>query len=180
MSVQDKISWKAKWTINKFKDQRGEIGRQLKAGAKIEDVKEKFPEAFIAKETIEGNVALNEGLQALIELAGGISTPNKWDNTNAYLGVGDSSTAPVATQTGLLAAVNKFWEPLDATYPQRTGQVCEWRATFEDGDAEFAWEEYTVVNASDDTGDNLNRCIASKGTKASGEAWTLALQITFS
>lgn len=178
--LKDKISWKAEWRIDKFKDPTGKIGKLLKAGAKIEEVIKRFPGCFIGTEKILGNVALNEGLQALIELAAGISTPTKWDNTNAYLGVGDSSTAPSASQTSLQAAVNKFWEPMDATYPQRTGQVCDWRATFEDGDAEFAWEEYTVVNASDDTGDNLNRCTASKGTKASGEAWTLSLQITFS
>jgi hypothetical protein len=69
---------------------------------------------------------------------------------------------------------------MDATYPQRTNQMCDWLATFGSADANYAWEEYTVVNAADDTGKNLNRKIASKGTKTSGETWTLSLQITFS
>jgi hypothetical protein len=69
---------------------------------------------------------------------------------------------------------------MDTNYPARTGQTAEWRATFGSGDANYAWEEYTVVNASSDSGKNLNRKTASKGTKSSGETWTLSLQITFS
>jgi hypothetical protein len=69
---------------------------------------------------------------------------------------------------------------MDATYPQRSNQTAEWRATFGSSDANYAWEEYTVVNAASDTGKNLNRKTASKGTKASGESWVLSLQITFS
>jgi hypothetical protein len=69
---------------------------------------------------------------------------------------------------------------MDATYPQRSNQTAEWRATFGSSDANYAWEEYTVVNAASDTGKNLNRKCSSKGTKASGETWTLSLQITFS
>jgi hypothetical protein len=80
----------------------------------------------------------------------------------------------------LQAASNKTFKAMDATYPQRSGQTAEWRATFGSSEANYAWEEYTVVNASDDSGVNLNRKIASKGTKSSGETWVLSLQITFS
>jgi hypothetical protein len=94
--------------------------------------------------------------------------------------VGDSNAAESATQTGLQAATNKTYKAMDATYPQRSNQTAEWRATFGSAEANYAWEEYTVVNAASDTGKNLNRKISSKGTKASGETWTLSLQITFS
>jgi hypothetical protein len=102
------------------------------------------------------------------------------DNSNARLGVGDSNTAEAASQTGLQAATNKTFKAMDSGYPQRSGQTAEWRATFGSSDANYAWEEYTVVNAADDAGVNLNRKVSSKGTKASGETWTLSLQITFS
>ena len=123
---------------------------------------------------------MNEGLQELIDVICGLGTPTKWDNANARLGVGDSNAAESATQTGLQAATNKTYKAMDATYPQRSNQTAEWRATFGSSEANYAWEEYTVVNASSDTGKNLNRKISSKGTKASGETWTLSLQITFS
>jgi hypothetical protein len=176
----DRVSWKARWRIDKFRDPTGEVAKMLRMGASMIAVMRQFPEAFIAAEEFESNVALNEGLQALIGLIAGIGSETAWNNANAYLGVGDSNAAENATQTGLQAATNKLWKAMDATYPQRTNQMCDWRATFGSSDANYAWEEYTVVNASSDTGKNLNRKISSKGTKASGETWTLSLQITFS
>jgi hypothetical protein len=178
--ASDKVSWKAKWRIDKFKDQTGKIARVLQAGMPMAEAINIYGQAFVCTEEIEANVALNEGLQEMIDIICGIGTPTKWDTSNAYLGVGDSNTAENASQTGLQAASNKTFKAMDATYPQRSGQTAEWRATFGSSEANYAWEEYTVVNASDDSGVNLNRKIASKGTKSSGETWVLSLQITFS
>lgn len=178
--TMDKISWKAKWRIDKFKDPEGEIANALQAGMSMANAVRLYAEAFICTEEFEANIALNEGLQVLIGLIAGIGSETAWNNANAYLGVGDSNAAENATQTGLQAATNKLWKAMDATYPQRTNQMCDWRATFGSADANYAWEEYTVVNASSDTGKNLNRKCSSKGTKASGESWVLSLQITFS
>jgi hypothetical protein len=56
----------------------------------------------------------------------------------------------------------------------------EFRSTWGTSDGNFAWEEYSASNASGgDTGININRKISSKGTKASGETWTLSLKICF-
>ena len=162
MKVKESLGWKSKWTIEKFKDD--------KAYTKGKPY---------AVESFEGNIGLQEGRQELIDLICGIGSPTKWDNTNARLGVGDSSTAENETQDGLQAATNKFWKGMLATYPQKTDQTAEWKAEFVSGEANFAWEEFTVVNASDDAGKNLNRKVVSKGTKSSGETWTLSLKITF-
>src|SRR3990170_3278902 len=176
----DKIGWKAHWRIDKFKDPTGEIAKNMQAGMRISEAARLHAQTFICTEEYESNIALNEGLQELIDVICGLGTPTKWDNTNARLGVGDSNAAEVATQTGLQAATNKTYKAMDTSYPARSNQTAEWRATFASGDANYAWEEYTVVNASNDTGKNLNRKISSKGTKASGETWTLSLQISFS
>jgi hypothetical protein len=178
-NINEKISWKAQWRISKFRDPDNMIATMLQQGAKIEDVVRQFPEAFLGEERFEGNIALNEGLQALIDLLAGLNTVTKWDNANARLGVGDSNAAESATQTGL-QGTNKTFKAMDTGYPTRTNQTCEWRATFGSTDANYSWQEFTVVNATDDTGKNLNRKVADKGTKASGETWTLDLQITFS
>jgi hypothetical protein len=139
-----------------------------------------YAKAFICTEVFEANIALNEGLQELIDIICGLGTPTKWDNANARLGVGDSNAAENASQTGLQAATNKTFKAMDTGYQLRSNQTAEWRATFGSAEANYAWEEYTVVNAASDTGKNLNRKISSKGTKSSGETWTLSLQITFS
>jgi hypothetical protein len=79
-----------------------------------------------------------------------------------------------------LLGASKTFKGMDAGYPQRSNQTLEWRATFGSAEGNHAWEEYTVVNAADDTGQNLNRKVESKGTKASGESWVLSLKITCS
>ena len=132
-----------------------------------------------AIETFEGNLLLNEGITLLLTLGmGGAGTA--WDNAAAYIGVGDSSTAAAAAQTGLQAAVNKAWEAMEATYPQVSSQSIIFRSIFEDGDGEFAWNEFSVGNSNDDSGENLNRKVEAKGTKTSGESWTITCTITLS
>lgn len=163
------LKHRAFWRIEKYKGNFHDVTEIIAAGAKP-----------YAVEEWEGNIALNEGLQELIDIICGLGAPTKWDNANARLGVGDSNVAPVATQTGLQAVTNKAWSGMATGYPVKSNQTAEWRAVFGDGVAQYAWEEYTVVNAADDSGKNLNRCIASKGTKAAQESWTLSLKITFS
>ncbi len=178
---REKIGWKAYWRIDKFHDSTGEIAEASTRGLSMTDLLRQYGSAHFATEEIDHNCALNEGLQGVIKLICGMtSPPTAWDAANARLGVGDSNTSAVSTQTGLQASTNKTFKAMDSTYPQRTNQTAEWRATFGTSDANYAWEEYTVVNAADDTGVNLNRVCSSKGTKASGETWTLSLQITFS
>ncbi len=176
----DKIGWKASWRIDKFKDPDARIAKDLHAGMPVQEAISLYAQAYVCSEKFEANLALNEGLQELIDVICGLGTPTKWDSSNARLGVGDSNVAENAAQTGLQAASNKTYKAMDATYPQRNGQTAEWRATFGGDDANYAWEEYTVVNAASDMGKNLNRKVTSKGTKSSGETWTLSLQITFS
>jgi hypothetical protein len=181
MKLTDRISWKAKWTFTKFKnDESGVISNLLKMGAPINIVKEAFPENLKSVEVVDFNLALNEGLGELIDIICGLGTPTLFDNTNAYIGVGDSSTSEAATQTGLQASTNKYYKAMDVSYPQRSNQTAEWRATFGSSDANFAWNEFTVANGNSDSAKNLNRKVASKGTKESGETWTVSLQILFS
>lgn len=176
----DRVCWKAQWQIDKFSDPDNKIADAMQAGLPLNEGLCLFRDAYMGKDGFESNIALNEGLQELVDIICGLGTPTRWDSSNARLGVGDNSTAESSSQTGLQASTNKTFKAMDATYPQRANQTAEWRATFGSSDANYAWEEYTVVNSADDTGKNLNRKTASKGTKASGETWILSLQITFS
>jgi hypothetical protein len=180
MEVKEKIGWKAEWRIDKFKDADNIVAEALQKGLSLEEAMIMAGKDYLGSEVFEGNVGLNEGLGELIDIICGLGTPTKWDNTNARLGVGDSNTAESATQTGLQATTNKAFKAMDTGYPQRSNQTAEWRSTFGSADANFSWQEFTVVNAADDSGKNLNRKVADKGTKASGETWTLSLKITFS
>jgi len=128
----------------------------------------------------EGNLLLNEGINEVWTIlcsAGG----TKFDSTNAYLGVGDSSAAESATQTGLQATTNKLYKGMMATFPTYgTSQKATWKASFGGTEANFAWNEFTVANGSSDTAKNLNRKVSAQGTKTSGQTWELTFEITLS
>ena len=179
MEMKDKIGWKSEWSIHRFRDPDDKIAEVLRKGVKIHDAIMYAGDRYIGADFWEDNVALNEGLQELIDIICGLGTPTKWDNSNARLGVGNSNTAADPSQMGLQGATKTF-KAMDATYPQRSNQTAEWRATFGSDEGNHAWEEFTVVNSADDTGKNLNRKVESKGTKSSGESWSLSLKITLS
>lgn len=100
-----------------------------------------------------------------------------FDNSNAYIGVGDSNAAFAAGQTDLQAATNKLRKAMDATYPSRATNVITFRSTFATGDANWAWEEWGVFNGSAG-GTMLNRKVESLGTKTSAQSWQMTVDIT--
>jgi hypothetical protein len=104
------------------------------------------------------------------------STP--FNNANSYIGVGDSSTAHAVGQTDLQAASNKLRKAMDATYPSGGSNVITFRSTFATGDANFAWNEWAVFNASS-SGTMLNRKVESLGTKTSAQTWQFTVTLTF-
>lgn len=105
---------------------------------------------------------------------GGVTLLN---NANAYLGVGDSSTAFAATQTDLQASSNKLRKAMDATYPTRSSGTLTFRSTFNTSEANFAWQEWGVFNAST-VGTMVGRKVESLGTKTSAQTWQLTSTIT--
>ena len=100
-----------------------------------------------------------------------------FNNANARIGVGDSSTAFAAGQTDLQAPANKLRKAMDATYPQRAANVLTFRATFGTAEANFAWNEWGVFNAAA-AGQMLNRKVESLGTKTSAQTWQLTVDLT--
>ena len=113
-------------------------------------------------------------LSASLTVGAGGTTFN---NANAYIGVGDSTTAFAATQTDLVAATNKLRKAMDATYPQVAANVMTFRSTFATGDANWAWQEWGVFNAAS-AGTMLNRKVESLGTKTSAQTWQLTVTVT--
>jgi len=126
-----------------------------------------------------GNVLLNEGINQLWTILCTASSGTKFDNTNAYLGVGDDATGEDPVQTGLIAVTNKLYVAMDGGFPTYgTSQQAAWRSTFTSAQANYDWREFTVANGSSNTATNLNRKVSSQGTKASGQQWQLTLTIT--
>jgi hypothetical protein len=143
---------------------------------------EPFTEIFNRlRHLFKGNLLLNEGINELWTILCTASSGTKFDNTNAYLGVGDDTTSESASQTGLQASTNKLYKAMDSGFPTSgTSQLATWRSTFGASDANFNWNEFTVANGNSDASVNLNRKVSNQGTKVSGQQWQLSLQITLS
>lgn len=145
-----------------------------------EAIRKTFHAAITPFEVVErdGNILVTAGIDELIDLLIG-GTAQEFDNSNAYIGVGDSSTAAAVGQTDLQAATNKLRKAMNGSYPAKTAPAVDFQSTFGSSEANFAWAEIATFNASS-SGTMLNRVVQSLGTKASGATWTLTETITFS
>lgn len=167
----DEVRWHARCVVEK---REGDwTGEDIAAGL--------APEPYEIIER-EGNLLMYAGASALWQRLIGTAI-TAFDNTNAHIGVGDSTTAAAATQTDLQAATNKLRKAMDATYPQHTNgsavgnATITFRATFGSAEANFAWGEWGIFNASS-TGVMLNRKVESLGTKSSGLTWALEVELS--
>lgn len=188
--VHDAVQWKARWLLRKFQavdifaagldPETAQEADILAAGVQPYEVIER-----------EGNLLMYGGASCLWQclIGNGTGTAGQtltfFNNGNAYIAVGDSSTAAAATQTDLQASTNKLRKAMDATFPSHTDGTgsgaasVQFKSTFATGDANWAWAEWGVFNGSSG-GRMLNRKVESLGTKTSAASWALTVTLTLS
>ncbi len=169
---QDAGKWHCKFVIEKFE---GDI----------------TPDA-VPYEVIEtDNLFMFGGVSCLWQalIGNGTATAGQaltfFNNTQAAIGVGDSTTAEAGTHTNLQAATNKLRKGMNATFPTHTDGTVSgaasivFQATFATAEANFAWQELGVFNSvTDATGRMLNRKVQSLGTKTSASSWQVSATLT--
>lgn len=130
-----------------------------------------------SRQYAKGNLFLNEGINELWKLVCAASGTTAYNNANAQLGVGNGTAAAAATQTDLQGA-SKLFKAMEATFPTSgTNQEAVFKSVFGSGEAEFAWEEWSVRNGA--TADkNLNRKVQAFGTKGASSTWTLTATLS--
>ncbi len=153
------------------------------------------------------NLFLQTGINALWQCAegnpGGANTSGSaaaaaavFNNAQARVAVGDSTTAAAATQTWLSAATNKYAQGMDSTYPVLSGgggtsttyTTSTFRITVASGNANYSWQEFCVDNGNGSNststtlsgGSSIDRVVSNQGTKASGQTWQPSLALTIS
>lgn len=182
MPAEDHL-WKAHvhWKIHKF----------------VGDFPQMTPEEIMAAgvkpyavDEYEGNCLLQDGINNILTpaLIGGSYTPI--NTTDGCIGVGSSTTAAAATQTGLQTPIN--WVIVTATTGTGSSQQLVLQASFGSSYGNGAWNEICCGSTTTPgslpstaatppaTAHVLNRLVQSMGTKASGSTWTVTLTITFS
>lgn len=174
--AHDVLRWRAVWKVEKYD---GDWTPEQIAAADA-------PAPFAVIER-EGNLLMYGGVSCLWQclIGNGTATAGQtltyFNNGNAYLGVGDSTTAAAATQTDLWG--QQLRKAMDATYPQHTDATSSgaasivFKSTFGSSDANFAWQEWGVFNGSSG-GRMLNRKVESLGTKAGGTTWALTVTLS--
>lgn len=115
---------------------------------------------------------INQISQAVI----GAGTP--FNNANAKIGVGNGVAAFAVSQTDL-QGTSKLRKGMNAGFPSVAPPVVTFQATFGPSEANFAWNEWALFNASTG-GVMLNRVVESNGTKQTNQTWTLEIAVTFS
>jgi len=104
------------------------------------------------------------------------SAVTAFDNTNAYIGVGNGADVFAAAQTDLQGASKKR-NGMEATYPSRATNILTFRAVFAAGDANFNWLEWGIFNAAA-AGTMLCRLVEDNGTKTAAQSWQFTVDIT--
>jgi hypothetical protein len=127
------------------------------------------------------NLFLTNGIETLWKLFIGQSGVTPFNSSNAHVGVGDGTTAPSASQTGL-TGTNKFFKVVDSGYPTVSGNTVTFQSTFSGTEANFTWNEFGVANGNNPptTGVLFNRATQSLGTKQSGQTWALRVTLSIS
>ena len=115
------------------------------------------------------------GVNYLAQAAIGQGTP--FNNSNAYIGVGNGATAFAAGQTDLQGS-SKLRKGMDAGYPTVAAPTIVFKSSFAKTEANFAWNEWGIFNAATG-GVMLSRFVESNGTKQSNQTWVLEVEITF-
>jgi hypothetical protein len=189
MSQGDSIKWSPVLTVEKFDaDQVDWVVRKTGIAAPSGDLLSSFVDPY---ETVvsPGNLLTTAGLNritSLIIAAGGQGATN----TSARIGTGNSAVAEAVGQTDLQASAgsaNRWFQIMDATYPQQSNGLMTFKATFATGDGNYAWSEWcidigtpTVTSTNTVNATMLNRKVQSLGTKTSAGTWAATATITLS
>lgn len=170
--VLDGFKESAKWAITKYANDADKLAGKIYSEA---EAMAHFGTPQVVP--VHGNELTNAGIN-LVMSAICVTGQTLFSAANAYLCVGDSTTAFAASQTDLQAATNKVRVAMTGGFPTYgTSQKATWKASFGSAVANWAWQEFAVANASTG-GTILNRKVSVQGTKASGQTWDLTLEIT--
>jgi len=134
-----------------------------------------------------GNMLMNVGINQLWSQLK-INT-QLWDQTHTGIGVGNSTTAESASHNDLQGA-SKRYNQCDSGFPALPGvQNIQFAATFGTSEANFAWNEYSLIVPNTTTAFTpgttkptnyviLNRKVVSLGTKTSSDIWIFTATLT--
>jgi hypothetical protein len=180
--------WESKFEIVRYDNQKDYDAKRIYSE---EESLEKF--GTLQRTIIEapGNLLLNGGITNFLNLGTVTGSPTGYSAAQATIGIGNSSTAEVATQTNLQATPqntsNTWFQLVDSTYPQVSGQTATFQATIAGANANMTWAEFCITTGGIAAGQATNssvitlcRKVSAQGIKTSGQIWTIIYTVTLS
>lgn len=186
----DSLKWGVSWKIERYgEDDVSRLADQLGREPSSLDFEEHGVAPYDVS-VVPNNLLTTAGLTRITSLilgAGGQAATN----TAARLGVGNGAGTAAIGDTDLSASAgssNRWFQIMDATYPQSAAGVMTFRSTFAPADGNFAWNELgidigtpTVTSSATVAAALLNhKTSIAQGTKASGQTWVATATITIS
>lgn len=163
MGISEHTQWRVQWKVEKWLDSAKHI-----LG---------FAPDEVCVDT--QNIILDSGANEMLNLIAGTGG-TAYSAANTYIYVGSDSSMENAAQVGILAtSPNRAAAKVDSGFPQVNGRQVEYRATFTENEANFAWNEVSIVNGPT-TATNavaMNRKVVSMGTKVTG-TWAVSITIS--
>lgn len=191
MSQSIGIKWHPRYSVEKW-DQEQTAWVTRKSGVAAPRAAH-FMECGVKPHDViygEGNLLTTAGLTRLVSLliAGGGQAIT---NTSARIGTGNGVGSAATGDTDLSASAgsaNRWFQIMDATYPQAAGAVATLKSTFGTADGNYAWNEWgidigtpTVSSANTVNATLVNhKTSAALGTKTAGASWAFTVTLTFS
>lgn len=161
LGISEHSQWRVQWKVEKWFD-----GARKAAGLDPDE---------IVYDT--QNVILDVGANEMLKLISGTGG-TAFDAANSAIYVGTDTSAENAAQNGVLATgSNREWARLDSGYPVVTGRQVEYRATFDENSANFAWNEASITNGTGTNSVSMNRKVKPLGTKVGG-FWSISITIS--
>lgn len=177
----DFIRWSPRAVVSKYDESQVTYARRIVGHEPSGDDLARMCTSYEAVES-EGNLLTTAGLTRITALIiGNLSTT--LDATRVRLGVGTSATAATTADASL--GVSQYYKVLDAPYPTASAGVITYQATYDNGEANFAWASWGIdvgtatVTTSATPATLVNRKVSAMGTKSSG-TWVLTVTITLS
>lgn len=139
----------------------------------------------------EHNLITTGGWNQVLSLGFGLIATGSYIGTGTRIGVGTATQAAASGDTNLIATTGptaRFFNLVTGNAVMAAGTAvrrASLTATFATGDANFAWQEWCIDQATTGSGTGaasgvmLNRAVSNQGTKVSGQTWTATANLDF-
>lgn len=163
IGISEHTKWRVKWKLEKWHDENDKL-------------QGKSPDEIVYD---SGNLVLDGGANEMLKVITGTFGGRPYSSANAYIFVGNNSTAESLSQTGVLATgSNRAYAVMDSGYPVVIGRDMIFQSSFGPKNANFRWMEMAITNGPLSNAVAMNRKVSQQMGTKDGGIWTLNITVS--